>query len=732
MAKRRRSSGGSDKKSGGSRSRAAKSRSGMRKRNEASQRTHDAPHEVGASRSSSRSGRSSDGGGQHSSSRSSSRSSAHTGSQSGRRGGRRETSFRGRPAETMKGTVQKNPRGFAFIIPLKKGIEDAFLPAEDALGLLTGDVVEFSVHPSGKKTRARIHKVIERGKRKVVGEVVEQNGDRYVKTLSSDYFWIPPRERAEVGHWVLGDIVSYPTKHEPGTVRVVEDFGNELTPKQDLTFAIANFGLYEEFSSEANGQALKKRFEARQEIDAVVGKPPEKGRRRDMTKFDFVTIDGPDAKDFDDAVLVETPTGGSVAFILYVAIADVSFFVTPGSPLDVEARKRATSVYFPGFCLPMLPESLSNDLCSLRPREQKLAMVAEIHFDREALIVESKFYDAIIETKERLTYELANAYAESKPTPHTKYLKPMRHLFKKMWAQRVKRGSLDFSLRENKVEVDHQGTPLKIAPAPNYESNRWIEEFMVAANRVVAKSLRENNEGALYRVHEVPEPQAKDELNRLFKAMGISYRLKDITNHDFSDLLKHLEGNPKGGPLNYLILRHQKQAQYFPEPLGHFGLALEDYCHFTSPIRRYPDLVVHRAMRRLIQKANKADTENAEEDYYALGQHCSQRERVATDAERWVVARKQAWFFQKRVGDIVEGVITGMNPRGLYVDLEGTGAEGLLEYERFPDAVTFDEEKYLVYRKGGKPLSLGDPLTVLISAIRWDDNRILLDLAQKL
>lgn len=695
------------------RGRAGKSRSGMRKRNEASQRDRNAKRSAHGAKSGHR-------------------SKGHSGPRSAPPQGGRQHSFRPRNHDVLRGTVQKNPRGFAFIIPLKKGTPDAFVPAEDALALLAGDVVEFTVESFRGKSRAHIVRVVERGRRKVVGEVVEQGGDYYLKTLSSDYFWIPAQERAEIGHWLMGDIVNYPTQHEPGTIRVTQDFGRELTPKTDLPMAIANFGLHDEFSEEANVDAMKKRFLARQEIDAVVGKPHEKGHRRDMTQMDFVTIDGPDAKDFDDAVLVETRTGGDVAFVLYVAIADVSFFVTPNSPLDREARKRATSVYFPGFCLPMLPESLSNDLCSLRPREQKLAMVAEIHFDREGLILDSSFYDAVIETSERLTYEQANAYAEGKETPHTKYLKPMRHLFKKMWAQRERRHSLDFQLSENKVEVDAQGQPVKIGPAIQYESNRWIEEFMVAANRVVAKAMREASSGTLYRVHEPPEATAKDELNRLFKAMGISFRLKDVTNADFASLLQHLEGNPKAGPLNFLVLRHQKQAQYFPEPLGHFGLALEDYCHFTSPIRRYPDLVVHRAMRKLIRGKKNADKEDAEEDFYALGQHCSQRERVATDAERWVVSRKQAWFFKDRVGDVIKGVITGMSPRGLYVDLEGTGAEGLLEFDRFPETVTFDEEKYMVYLKNRKSLSFGDPLTVLISAIRWDDNRILLDLAQKL
>ncbi len=631
----------------------------------------------------------------------------------------------------LRGTVQKNPRGFAFLIPEKKGIPDAFVPAEDALSLLAGDIVEFTVRQNRGRSRAEILKVVERKKKKAIGEVVTQNEDRFVRTFSNDYFWIPNTERVEDGDWVVGDIVHYPNRQSPGTIRVTENFGNKLSPKQDLQFAIAEFGLQDEFTAESLGYALKKRLDARREIDATVGRKAGPGERRDLTAMDFVTIDGPDAKDYDDAVFVESPKGGETMFILYVAIADVAFFVTPGSPLDKDAQLRATSVYFPGFCLPMLPESLSNDMCSLRPREKKLSLVAEIHFDRDTEITKTDFYEGVIETKARLTYEEANLVAEGKESPYVAILKPMRNLFKKMWVKRQQRGSLDFTLKENKVQVDAEGTPIKISHAESFETNRWIEEFMVAANRVVAKELREAGQGALYRVHEPPDPKALDELNGLFKAMGFNYRMKDITSMDFHNLLKNLEGHPKAGPLNYLILRHQKQAHYFPEPLGHFGLALEDYAHFTSPIRRYPDLVVHRSMKRLIKKRKGSDTEGAEEDYYALGQMCSQRERVATDAERWVVARKQAWFFEKRVGEIVRGVITGMSARGLFMELDGSGAEGMLEYDRFPDAVEFDEQKYRLYMKNRKSLSLGDSFDVLIAKIRWEDNRILLDVAEK-
>ena len=311
----------------------------------------------------------------------------------------------------------------------------------------------------------------------------------------------------------------------------------------------------------------------------------------------------------------------------------------------------------------------------------------------------------------------------------------MRSLFKKMLLQRERRGTLDFVLPENKVEVDKEGNPIKIGPYPSFETNKWIEEFMVAANRVVAKALREAREPALYRVHEAPDPKALDELNGMFKAMGFAFRLKDLTPPDFHELLKKLNVEPKAAPLNFLILRSQKQASYQPEPLGHFGLALEDYCHFTSPIRRYPDLVVHRGMKALLRRERGSKDGaggNRNDDLYALGQHCSARERNAAQAERWVVARKQCWFFKPKLGKVVPGRITGMNARGLYMDLDGTGAEGMLEFDRLPGTVTFDEAKYRVYLGSKKMLTLGDTFDVVISAIRWEDNRILIDPADKL
>ena len=618
----------------------------------------------------------------------------------------------------LRGRVQKNPRGFAFIIPQQQGFEDAFVSRDDAAALLDGDTVEFSMQHRGPKTSARIHRILERRTQKIIGQLTRSNRADGIVTANNEFFLVDGDvAQARHGDWVVAELEDFPTERRAGTARITESFGKKMLPKFDIPFTIARYGLREEFPRSITDDAPRYRQMAREEIAS--------GGRRDLRNLPFVTIDGEDAKDFDDAILVQRRGDG---FVLYVAIADVSFFVRPHTPLDKEARARATSVYFPGFCLPMLPEFLSNDLCSLRPQEDKLAMTAEIHFSSEGVVTSSKFYRCLIKTAQRLTYTLVHQFFENDADTRKKFaaltepLENARALYEKLDKQRRARGVLDFDLPESKIEVDAEGRPTTVKRAPRYVSHKLIEEFMIAANRAVARKLKESGTPSLYRVHEAPSPEALNDLNMLLQNMGMATRVTQVTPRAFAQILEATAELKSASTVHHVILRLQKQARYMSDPRGHFGLSLADYTHFTSPIRRYPDLVVHRSLNSL-----SAGRGNSDEDYEDLGDHTSEMERRATEAERFIVRRKQCWYFLDRVGDCFDGTVSGVSKNGVFVSLGEMAAEGFVPLE-FMDGYWQVDERHMCLRKrpGNETLALGDPLRVQILKVSVDENQITL------
>ncbi len=624
----------------------------------------------------------------------------------------------------LRGRVQKNPRGFAFIIPQHAEFEDAFVSREEASSLLDGDTVEFSLQRRGPRTSARIHKILERRTHQVIGKVTQAHRGLAVVTANNEYFALEG-DSAQVrpGDWVVAALGDYPSENEPGTAEVTESFGKHLSPKNDNAVAIARYGLPDRFSEGLLRDAEKYRAMAEQE--AV-----ENERRHDQRKLAYVTIDGEDAKDFDDAIYVERDGKG---FKLYVAIADVSFFVRPGTQLDKEAKGRATSVYFPGFCLPMLPEFLSNELCSLRPQEEKLAMTAQMHFSALGVFESAKFYPSLIKTARRLTYTQAQAFFDKDPetlrdlSSLAEPLKTALELYHKLDEQRRQRGVLDFDLPESKIQIDRDGKPIAIQKAPRFVSHKLIEEFMIAANRAVAKHLRESKSLALYRVHETPDGDKLEDLNTMLHNFGVQARINEVSPRAFAKILEQVAHLPSAKTLNQLILRLQKQARYMPEPKGHFGLALMDYTHFTSPIRRYPDLVVHRALKGLT-----GNNKRAEEDFESLGEHTSAMERRATEAERFIVRRKQCWYFLDRVGDLFDGTVSGITKSGVFVDLGEMATEGFVPLEYLDGFYEYDE-RHMCLRKRPAPgqISLGDKLQVQIVKVTVEENQITLGLPEK-
>lgn len=628
--------------------------------------------------------------------------------------------------ELIQGRVQKrSAQGFAFLLPLRKGLPDAYVDRDQARLLLNEDIVEYTLQRRGKRFEARVRRVVRHGQREVLGSVERMGRGYAIETIQGETFAVrESRHHPPLGAWVRARIETYPTEHAAATVSVEEVLGERLEPTHDTAIAIARFGLWSEFSEKALGDALQGRRHAEEARRHL-------GERQDLRQLPFVTIDGADAKDFDDAILVEETKSG---FRLRVAIADVAHFVRLGSSLDHEARRRGTSVYFPGSVIPMLPEELSNNLCSLRPREERLALVADMSCDVFGNVQGSKFYEGLIQTAARLTYDdvhdffKGDHHAKAKWLSLTAPLMAAKHLFLKMRKLRDERGALDFELPECKIEVDARARPIKVGPAQRFESHKVIEEFMIAANRAVAKALRESKTPSLYRIHESPDPSALDEANQLLRTFGVSPVLPDLTPKSFARLLERTKGHKNAPTLHQAILRMQKQAHYGPEPKGHFGLALKDYTHFTSPIRRYPDLVVHRALKQLIFKKKSSDKEDEEESSLdAVGQQTSECERRAMEAERFVVRRKQCWFFRDRLGDVFEGRVTGLTANGLFVEMLPHATEGFLPLEAMDGFWQYDERRQCMRRRpGGNVLTAGDSLKVQVVDVSLDENRITL------
>jgi ribonuclease R len=384
----------------------------------------------------------------------------------------------------------------------------------------------------------------------------------------------------------------------------------------------------------------------------------------------------------------------------------------------------------------MLPEIISNDLCSLRPKEDKLSVTAEIELDHKGNIVGAKFYESLIKTVARLTYTKVHAFITEDPQMRKELAfieKPLTdayELYTILKKKRAERGVLEFDLGETKMDVDKNGKPLKVYKAPHYESHQLIEEFMIAANSVVAKAVREANGKALYRVHETPDEDKIEDINQMLKSLGINTLLKENTSRAFAAVLaasQHIKG---AHTLHQMILRSQKQAVYAPEAKGHFGLALRDYAHFTSPIRRYPDLVVHRALKRFILKEKSTDNKGEAVDYQALGETTSERERRAAEAERFVTRRKQCWFMEDYVGDTFDGIISGVTEKGLFVEITQFAIEGFVPVETLPGMYEFDERRMCLRKRPGHAvLQIGDASRIKVEEVSPLTNEITFSVA---
>jgi ribonuclease R len=547
------------------------------------------------------------------------------------------------------------------------------------------------------------------GPQTVLGVVRAAGAGLLVEPFDPDGTPIPiagsSRREAKPGDAVVATLVS------AGRGRIDEVLGPLDAPGIDVEVVARRHGVRREFPEEVRVEAAR--------IPRSIPQKELKGRER----FDDpspVTIDGETARDFDDAVAVaELPHGG---FRLFVHVADVSFYVAPGTPIDVEARARATSVYFPDRVFPMFPQRLADDLCSLRPGEDRLVQSVVIDLDRKGKVVSTRFADGVIRSAARLTYtqvaSLLDGGAPAGPvTPEiAAMLRRAEALRERLEARRRARGSIDFDLPAPMILLDVEGVMTGITIEPRNRAHRMVEEFMLAANEAVAAWLSAQSVPCLFRVHEEPDPLKVEVLDAFARSLGLTLRSgkQALRPGDVQSLLETAEGKPAYPVLAQVALRSMKQARYAPEDSGHFGLAAPHYLHFTSPIRRYPDLVAHRALRAARHGARARHGELVE-----LADLCSRLEREAESAERELLDWKKVRFLRGREGEGFDGLVTGVAKFGLFVQLSGGVAEGLVRVERLgSEWFAFDAERQeLRGSASGKTFRLGDPLRVVVERV---------------
>ena len=636
--------------------------------------------------------------------------------------------------DLIAGVVIAHPDGFGFLKP-EKGGDDLFLPPGEMRKALHGDRVLVSVtgvDPRGRR-EAAIVEVLERRMTRLVGRYSERAGigmvvpdDRRVLTE----LLIPPdaRNSAREGQLVVCEIVEPPQRGRPPIGKVLVVLGDKLTPSRVVEMAIHGHNLPHEFNEQTLNEASAVPLEV----------PAEEARARtDLRKLPLVTIDGEDAKDFDDAVWCETDSKG---FRLIVAIADVSHYVRPGTSLDDEATLRGTSVYFPGFVVPMLPETLSNGICSLNPKVDRLCFVCDMHVDFQGQVTGSKFYEAVMRSHARLTYtQVWKAVGDEDEEARTQigavlpHVERLHQLFQVLAKARAQRGAIEFSSSETRFILDAKGEVTQAGMLERNDAHKLIEECMIAANVEAARFILKKKVPAPFRVHDRPPESKYADLLEYLSEFGLrlpSY--STVTPKDFTVLLKKIRERPDAALLETVLLRSQSMAVYSTDNKGHFGLALEAYGHFTSPIRRYPDLLLHRSIKHALLRGNEDGFGYSAEEMAKLYLQCSEKERRADEAEREVDERYRSAWMEQHVGSEFDGVISGVTSFGLFVELTESKVNGLVHVTQLPhDYYHFDPlRKALRGERKGTTYRLGDPVRVLVLKASVEDKRIDFKLAE--
>ena len=618
----------------------------------------------------------------------------------------------------LAGRIVGHPDGHGFLEP-DDGSPRVFLPPAEMREVIHGD--RAAVRVSGRDSRGRaqgtIVEVLERGNRRIVGRLHAGHGVLFLvpedRRIAHDIV-VPPAEvgRAKAGQVVTVDLIAQPSRHAQPIGRVAEVLGHYADPGMEIEIAVRKFELPHQFSKRALAAAHALADEVRSE---------DLHGRKDLRELHFVTIDGETARDFDDAVFCRREGKG---FRLWVAIADVSHYVRHGDALDVEARERGTSVYFPRRVIPMLPEKLSNGLCSLNPQADRLAMACEMEITPGGEVSGYKFYPALIRSHARLTYTEAWERLSNKTAKE--HLVVLYEVFKLLLGQRERRGAIDFETVETRMLFDARGKIEKIVPEPRNDAHRLIEECMLAANVCAGNFVAEHAHPVLYRVHDVPSAEKVSALRAFLAEIGLQLPGGEIPRPaDYAQLLQRIRKRPDFALLQTILLRSLKQAVYSPNNAGHFGLAFDAYVHFTSPIRRYPDLLVHRAIKAILAR-KRYDGGSSGVDWEALGRHCSETERRADDASRDVENWLKCYYMRDHVGGTFSGTITGVVPFGLFVTLDDYFVDGLVHISELGrDYFQYDDARHMLLGdRTGMRYRLADRMTVKLVRVDIEQRKM--------
>jgi ribonuclease R len=642
------------------------------------------------------------------------------------------------------GRVQMHPRGFGFVVPERAGdepVSDVYIAGTNLNQAMHGDrvVARIEHHPSRDRAEGRIVRILQRSTSHLVGRFdVDETGLGFVvpfdRRQTMDVH-VPSDAAggARRGEMVVIEITRWPTPTRNPAGRVTEVLGDIDAPGVDTHIIIRKHAIPDEHGDEAVAEAVRLGGEVR---------PKDLKGRTDFRPRPTVTIDGEHARDFDDAITIERLGNGH--FWLGVHIADVSHYVTEGSALDAEAYERGTSVYFPERAVHMFPAQLATGLCSLRPGVDRLVQSCLMEVDGRGDVVRYELHDGVIRSDERMTYTAVNAIltdrdpaALERYAPLVPSFRMMHELFGILNERRRRRGSIDFDLKEAEVVMDEEGLVEAIIAAERNVAHRLIEEFMLLANETVAQHLENHGAPTLYRVHEEPDPMRVEEFEEFISTLGYSLAapLNALRPRHFQKLVERMHGKPEEKPIAFLMLRTMQKARYDAANLGHFGLAASSYTHFTSPIRRYPDLVVHRTLRELRHGRMTDDRrQELEDELPETARHTSDRERRAEEAERELVQWKKVRFMADKVGDEFEGFITGVAAFGLFIELVEHFVEGLVhistmadDYYRFIERahILRGENTHKVYR-------LGDRVRVQVIRVDMDRRQVDLGLAEVL
>jgi len=664
------------------------------------------------------------------------------------------------PSNFVAGRVQGHRDGFGFLIR-DDGQDDLFLPNGEMQKVMHNDRVLARIVGYDRRGRPEGHivEVTDRANKRIIGRLVNENGALILvpedKRIGHDILITQNAKKAKVGQVVSVDLTDFPSRHSQPLGRVVEVIGDIDDPGMEIEIAVRKYGVPHEFSDAAIASASKLPDEVR---------PVDIRHRVDLRDVPLVTIDGEDARDFDDAVYCEPITvGRGQGFRLLVAIADVSHYVRPNDPLDVDALDRSTSVYFPRRVIPMLPEKLSNGLCSLNPDVDRCVLVCDVIITARGEIKAYQFYPGVMHSAARLTYtEVAAVLANTKGPEAARraallpQLQNLYGVFKSLHAARQKRGAIDFDTTETYIVVNSQGKIEQIVPRHRNDAHRLIEECMLAANVCAADFLKRNKHPGLYRVHAGPTPEKLENLRQFLRSVGLTLTGGEKPHaSDYAALIAQIRDRPDAQMLQSMVLRSMQQAVYSPDNIGHFGLAYEAYAHFTSPIRRYPDLLTHRAIYAILQgkkyvpelhpdvslstgltKAAREMQRNDDQTrgrsrnsvaiWEELGLHCSSNERRADEASRDVEAWLKCYFMRDKLGEEYGGMVNGVTSFGIFVQLDSLFIEGLVHVtELGSDYFQYDEVKNeLRGERTGIRYRMTDRVRVQVGRVDLDARKI--------